>query len=145
MSDYYTKEQRRAYNVARALRLKDQPTPNRDHLCDCGLPATMHRGSDWICPRCKASETPAQRTAIGLVTRHDGNILWDELGIAMRRMLAVPDWMRNWCNRESAPEGNAGDLMNRINVTIVERDNELVIHAHGEYHLPISQMPYKAF
>jgi hypothetical protein len=134
---YYTKEQRRAYNVARALRLKDHPVPHRDHLCDCGKPATLHRGSEWICPRCKASETPTQRTAIGLVTRHEGNILWDELGIAMRRMLAVPDWMRHWCNRESPAEGNASELMNRITVAIQERDDCIVVDAHGHYVLPL--------
>ena len=139
MKDYYTKEQRRAYNrVWQSNHAKRHDS--RQHICDCGQPARLHRGSEWICSRCKASETPAARAALGLVTRHDGNILWDELGIAVRRMLAVPEWMRHWCNRETAPEGNAGDLLNRITVSIEEREREIIIHAHGCYHLQINQV-----
>lgn len=140
MKDYYTKDKRRAYYLAWSARQKENPRPLKPKLCDCGSIAICHRGSEWICARCKQSETPAARTAVGLLTRHEGNMKWDELGIEVRRMLAVPDWMRHWCNRETAPEGNASELMHRITVTIVEKEHELVIHAHGEYHL---KMPLK--
>ena len=131
MKDYYSKEQRRAYYLAWVQR-KGPQQRNPHQLCDCGNIGTYRLGGDHICPRCKQLQTESRLHE----TKHEANIKWDEIGSAVARMLAVPEWMRNWRNQE-APEGGIGALLNRITVSIEEKNDELIIHAHGEYHLPL--------
>lgn len=140
MKDAYTKEQRRAYNQAWAARHKQQHgtyyIPKRN-LCECGQPSAVHRGSEWICQRCKDLESRNAQDALSRAIRKDGQTHWDEIGHRIKRMLAIPEWLRNW-NNQDAPEGNANPLMLRIESWIEDNGSELVVHGHGEYHLALT-------
>lgn len=119
MKDNYTPEMRAAYN--RAYRYKHKAPkveligPPKPKLCECMNFGMVKRGTEWICPRCKALEA---------VDFHSNQINED---LAIARNIS-PAWLLR--QLQAWQEG--------IKTWIEERGNEIVVHGHGEYHLSLT-------
>lgn len=119
MKDNYSKEERAAYN--RLYRYKHKAPkaeligPPKPKLCDCKRDFGMvRRGTEFICHQCKASEA---------INWHSNQINED---LAIARNIS-PAWLLR--QLQAWQEG--------VKVWLEDKGQELVIHAHGEYHLSL--------
>ena len=110
--DYYTPEQRREYMRAYNANKKDKPAEQKKKTCECGGRAHKRICGSWPCPRCRELEG---------IDWHSNQINED---LAITRNIS-PAWLLR--QLAAWQEG--------LKTWIEERGNELVIHAHGEYHL----------
>ena len=122
--DYWSKEKRREYmrnynatrNPKKCDPKEDMIGPPVPHRCDCGQDWGFNiRGGDWICHRCKALESVNFHTN---ENRQDSAIIRN----------ISPAWLL----RQLQP------YQRRLKAWIDDTGNELIIHAHGEYHLQLT-------
>lgn len=103
--------------------------------CRCGRVGFRFKAGDRSSPVCKrCDEIENYSYHLKQLSTKRVNVKWNEPTQRMIDYMDVPKWVIE------AAYSNAEMLLMKIESWIDDNGTELVVHGHGEYHLPLNQM-----